>query len=122
MEDSLVPYLDTCTLAKYGCTSKYNRERCGPVVRHRRRLFCLRMALLRYRYLEMFKDTIPFVTPVQFWRAKRVVLQTWSVLRVYHNVIEEYEPLVFGRGMQAVCQIYGDIRKKKLNELFFLCI
>lgn len=122
MEDSLIPYLDTCTLAKYGCTSKYNRELCGPVVRHRKRLFCLRMALLRYRYLELFKDTIPFVTPSQFWRTKRVVLQIWASLRVYHNVVEEYGPLVFERGMKAVCEVYGDIRKKSLNELFFLCI
>lgn len=70
----------------------------------------------------MFEDTIPFVTLSQFWRAKRTVLQTWASLRVYHNAVEEYEPLVFGRGMKAVCEVYGDIRKKTLNELFFLCI
>ena len=126
MEQALVPYLSTRTLINYGSTSRHLRDYCFPVVNGRRRMHSLRIALLRYRYLQMFGDTVPSINSFYYWKIDRNVLRMIATLRVFNDAVELAEEhglqRIFLHSMKGACEIYGEMRKKNQNELFFLCI
>ena len=126
MEQALVPYLSTRTLINYGATSRHMRDYCIPVARSRRRMHSLRVALLRYRYLQSFGDTVPSINTFYYWRIDRNALRMIATLRVFNDAVEISKELglqrVFLHSMKGACEIYGEMRRKSLNDLFFICI
>ena len=125
MEDALIPYLDTRTLTNYGCVSHYHRDRCIPVVNARRKMYCLRIALLRYRYLQSFGDTIPRLNAFYFWRVDRSILNMVATLRLFNNAVEMVDELqiqkTFWCSPKAAAEIYGRVRKMNLHDIF-ICV
>ena len=126
MEQALIPYLSTRTLINYGCTSRHLRDYCIPIAHRRRRMHSLRVALLRYRYIQSFGSTIPSINSFYYWKIDRNVLRMIATLRVFNDAVELAEEFglqrIFLQSMKGACEIYGEMRKKTQNELFFLCI
>ena len=125
MEDALIPHLDTRTLAKYGCVSRYHRSRCGGVVHSRRRMYCLRMALLRYRHLQSFGGTVPGITISHFWRADRSTLNMVATLRLFNNAVDMVGEIPIQKTFLCTplgaSELYRRVKNMSLHDIF-ICV
>jgi hypothetical protein len=84
------------------------------------------MALLRYRYIQSFGETVPNVNISNFWKIDINILRMMATLMIFNDVVELSDELniqrIFMKSMKSACEIYGSMKRKSINDLFFICI